>query len=71
MNYKKALYITCLVVVILEVLFLKVMRLGHGYFEFEELPAFGALVGLLGTLFIIIVAKSLSKVVTKKEDYYD
>lgn len=42
MNYKKALYITCLVVVILEVLFLKVMRLGHGYFEFEELPAFGA-----------------------------
>ncbi|MGB9935785.1 hypothetical protein [Thermodesulfovibrio sp. Kuro-1] len=71
MNYKKALYVACLVVVILEVLFLKVMHLGHGYFEFEELPAFGALVGLLGTLFIIIVAKSLSKVVTKKEDYYD
>ncbi len=71
MSFKKILYITCLIVVILEIVFLKLMHLGHGYFEFEELPAFGALVGFWGTLFIIIVAKSLSKVVTKREDYYD
>lgn len=71
MIYKRLLYIACFVIVILEILFLKVMHLGHGYFEFEAFPAFGALVGLLGTLFIVIVAKSLSKVVTKKEDYYD
>ncbi|MCX8030857.1 MAG: hypothetical protein N3A59_04660 [Thermodesulfovibrionales bacterium] len=68
---KKLLYIVCVVTVILEVVVLKIMHLGHGYFEFEEIPAFGALIGFFGALLIVIVAKSLSKIITKREDYYD
>lgn len=71
MKYKRMLFIACFLIVILEIIVLKLMHLGHGYFDFEEIPAFGAIVGFLGTLFIVVVAKSLSKVVTKREDYYD
>lgn len=68
---KKFLYLICFIVVVAEVVFLKIMHYGHAYFSFEELPAFGAIIGFMGTLFIVIVAKTLSKGITKREDYYD
>lgn len=68
---KKTFYWICLAVVVLEIVFLKIMHLGHPYFDFEELPAFGAILGFLGTLFIVVVAKSLSLFITKREDYYE
>lgn len=68
---KKIFYLICVAVVILEIVFLKIMHLGHPYFEFEEIPAFGAILGFLGTLFIVVVAKSLSLFITKREDYYE
>jgi nitrate/nitrite transporter NarK len=68
---KKIIYLSCAVIVILHIILIKFMHLGHGYFDFEELPAFGALIGFIGALFIVIFAKSLSKIVTKREDYYD
>jgi len=68
---KKLIYSACIIFVIAEIVFLKIMHYGHGYFSFEELPAFGAIIGLMGTLFIVIVAKTLSRVITKREDYYD
>lgn len=71
MKYKKMLYLACLIILVAEIVILKILHLGHGYFDFEELPAFGVLVGFLGTLFIVVVAKSLSKVIAKREDYYD
>lgn len=71
MMSRKLFYLICAVVVVLEIVFLKIMHLGHPYFEFEELPAFGAVLGFLGTLFIVVVAKSLSLLITKREDYYD
>ncbi|MEN2985294.1 MAG: hypothetical protein ABDH16_01315 [Thermodesulfovibrionaceae bacterium] len=69
--YRRILYIVCVIIVLLEIVLLKLMHLGHGYFKIEEIPAFGAMLGFLGSLFVVIVAKSLSKVVTKREDYYD
>jgi hypothetical protein len=71
MKGKLIIYLSCAVIVILHIILIKFMHLGHVYFEFEELPAFGALIGLLGTLFIVVVAKSLSKIITKRENYYD
>lgn len=68
---KKTFYWICLIVVILEIVFLKIMHLGHPYFDFEELPALGAILGFLGTLFIVVVAKSLSLFITKREYYYE
>ncbi|HHW19571.1 MAG TPA: hypothetical protein PKZ17_02745 [Thermodesulfovibrio thiophilus] len=68
---KKVIYLVCIMIVIAEILFLKILHYGHAYFSFEEMPAFGAIIGFLGSLFIVVVAKTLSRVITRKEDYYD
>jgi hypothetical protein len=45
------------IVALLEVLVVNVLHLGHGYFWFDGLPAFGSLYGFLSSVIIIVVAK--------------
>lgn len=45
---------------------------GHPYFEWEAIPGFYAVSGIIATVFIVIVAKGIGKLwLQKKEDYYD
>ncbi|NLI28693.1 MAG: hypothetical protein GX423_01310 [Nitrospiraceae bacterium] len=60
------------IVALLEVLVVNVLHLGHGYFWFDGLPAFGSLYGFLSSVIIIVVAKFiLYPLVSRKEEHYD
>ena len=44
----------------------------RAHFSFEDLPAWGALYGLVSCVAIIVVSKLLGKLwLTRSEDYYD
>ncbi len=59
-------------VALLEVLVVNVLHLGHGYFWFDGLPAFGSLFGFISSVIIIIAAKYiLYPLISRKEEHYD
>jgi hypothetical protein len=44
----------------------------HGHFAFEDLPAWGALYGLVSSVAIVVVSKVLGKLwLMRRETYYD
>lgn len=43
----------------------------HGHFSYEEWPLFYGLFGFAAYSFIVITAKGLRKLISRKEDYYD
>ena len=68
---KRLFYAIVISVVLLEILTVKVLHLGHGYFWFEDLPAFNSVYGLVSCVLIIVLAKFvLPFIVSKKDDYY-
>ena len=44
---------------------------GHPYFSLEEIPAFYGLFGLAAAFALVLVAKVLSGVLRRGEDFYD
>lgn len=69
---KKLFIIGVIAVALLEFAIVRILHLGHGYFWFEDLPAFGSLYGFVSCILIIITAKFvLNRIITKREDYYD
>jgi len=69
---KKIFYISLILMALIEVAIVYVFHLGHGYFWFEGIPAFGSIYGFISCALIIIVSKFLGHHwLMKKEDYYD
>lgn len=69
---KRAGIVSLVVFVVLEILVVNVLHLGHPHFDFEKLPAFGSLYGLVSCVLIIVVSKLLGKLwLMRREDYYD
>lgn len=69
---KRVFYFLLFIIALGEIITVNILHLGHGYFWFEELPAFGSAYGLISSIVLIIVAKViLTRFVSKKEDYYD
>ncbi len=61
-----------LLVALLEVLVVNVLHLGHGYFWFDGLPAFGSIFGFISSVIIVIAAKYiLYPLISRKEEHYD
>jgi len=69
---KMAFYISLALIALIEIAVVYVFHLGHGYFWFENLPAFGSIYGFISCVLLIIGSKFLAKHwLMKKEDYYD
>ncbi len=69
---KRIFYAIVISIAILEILTVNVLHIGHGYFWFDSLPAFGSVYGLISCLLIIVMAKFvLPHILSKKEDYYE
>lgn len=59
-------------VALLEVLVVNILHLGHGYFWFDGLPAFGSIFGFISSVIIIVIAKFiLYPLISRKEEHYD
>ncbi len=43
----------------------------HGHFSWEELFGFHGFYGFFGSVFLVLTAKLLRKVLMRDEDYYD
>jgi hypothetical protein len=43
----------------------------HGHFNFENLPAAGAVFGFFFAVAVVAASRFLGSVLVKKEDYYD
>ncbi|HMK44159.1 MAG TPA: hypothetical protein VK445_08490 [Dissulfurispiraceae bacterium] len=69
---KRAFVAGVVLIALLEVLVVNVLHLGHGYFWFDGLPAFGSLYGFISSVIIIVIAKFvLYPLVSRKEEHYD
>ena len=69
---KRVGIVSLIVFVVLEILVVNVLHLGHPHFDFEKLPAFGSLYGLISCVLIVVVSKLLGKMwLMRREDYYD
>lgn len=71
-NLRAAFRSSLLLIILAEVLAVYYLGLGHPYFSFEKIPAFGSLYGFFSCVAIIFVSKFLGGLfISKKEDYYD
>lgn len=70
MTVKGWLYVSCVLIFVLEAVFLMALGYGHPHFPFEKVPGFGCILGFVGAGLIVLIAKLLSKILSKKEDYY-
>ena len=43
----------------------------HGHFDWENIPGFYAFCGFAGCSIFVVIAHLFSRIVRKKEDYYD
>ena len=43
----------------------------HYHFEFQYLPQFFALFGLIGCMLLILIAKAIGRLIVVDEDYYE
>ena len=69
---KRAGIASLVLIVILEILVVDVLHLGHTTFDFEKIPAFGSLYGLISCVLIIVLSKLVGKLwLMRREDYYD
>ena len=69
---KRCCYVVLAVIVLAEVVLPRVFHGGHSHFEFEAIPAFGSLYGLVSCVAIIVISKFLGKVwLMRREDHYD
>ena len=60
------------VIALSEVAASRVFHVEPGHFWFEDLPAWGAIYGLISCVAIIVVSKLLGKLwLTRPENYYD
>ena len=62
----RGFYVICVLLVIIDFV---VHR--HIVMDWEEVPAFYALYGFAACVLLVLLAKSMRKVVMRKEDYYD
>ena len=64
------LYFICLIVsLILDFIWLHTHKF-HYHFSFQYLPQFFALLGLLGCMLLILIAKAMGFLIVVDEDYY-
>ncbi|MBU2573594.1 MAG: hypothetical protein KKH28_05910 [Elusimicrobia bacterium] len=71
-NLRAAFRFSLLLIILAEALTVYYFGLGHPYFSFEKIPAFGSLYGFFSCVVIILASKFLGKLfISKKEDYYD
>ncbi len=69
---KHAFIAGAILIAFLEALVVNILHLGHGYFWFDVLPAFGSLYGFVSSVIIIFIAKFvLYPLVSRKEEHYD
>lgn len=69
---KLAFYISLAAAAATEIVVVRVLHLGHGYFPFENLPAFGSIYGFLSCMLIIVASKFIGRCgLMKDERYYD
>ena len=60
------LYFACVALLLIDILFPR-----HGYFDFESVPGFFMVFGIVAFIAVIAVAKLLRKLIKRNEDYYD
>lgn len=69
---KYAFILAAILTAFLEAFVVNILHLGHGYFWFDVLPAFGSLFGFVSSVIIIIAAKFiLYPLISRKEEHYD
>lgn len=64
-------YLSLIVVVVLEFIFIKREHIEFSFEHIVEFPAFHAIYGLLACILIILVSKFIGYLVMRREDYYD
>jgi hypothetical protein len=75
-RFIKGFFITCLLLLLLDVLFMahlihKHLSFEEGVFPVEGWPGFFSLYGFIACTLIVLFAKPLRKAVMRSEDYYD
>jgi len=71
-RWKRWLYAALAALALAETVVLRVFRAEKAHFWFEDLPAWGAIYGLISCVAIILVSKLIGKLfLTRREDYYD
>jgi hypothetical protein len=75
-RFIKGFFITCLLLLLLDVLFMahlihRHLSFDEGVFPVEGWPGFFSLYGFIACTLIVLFAKPLRKAVMRSEDYYD
>ena len=75
-RFLKGFFITCLLLLLLDVLFMahlihKHLSFEEGVFSVEGWPGFFSIYGFIACTLIVLLAKPLRKAVMRSEDYYD
>ena len=75
-RFLKGFFITCLLLLLLDGLFLahlihKHLSFDEGVFPVEGWAGFYGIFGFIGCTLIVLLAKAFRKVVMRSEDYYD
>ena len=65
------LYFICLVASLILDFYLLYAHKFHYHFEFQYLPQFFALFGLIGCMLLILIAKAMGWFIVVDEDYYE
>jgi len=67
-----ALFSACILVVLLDFLFLTGRFDKHAYFEWENWPGFYAIYGFIGCVVLVLISKYVLRPLVKRdEDYYE
>ena len=64
------LYYVCLVVSLVLDFYWLYMHIFHYHFAFQYFPQFFALLGLIGCMLLILIAKGMGVFIVVEEDYY-
>ena len=64
------LYAVCLVASLILDVYLLYAKKFHYHFAFQYVPQFFALLGLIGCVLLILIAKAIGRFIVVDEDYY-
>ena len=69
---KRCFYLSLVLIVLAEAALPLIFGGGHPHFDFESIPAWGSLYGLISCVAIIILSKMIGHMgLMRREDYYD
>ena len=62
----RTLYVACALLVVIDLFVPK-----HGLFSIEHIPGFYAFYGFASSVFLVLTAKQLRRILIRPENYYD